>query len=233
MKLTIRKGFTLVELVIATLIFGFMVMSLATLHSTASKHMLQSYRQNTVKSNASVAMKTITARLAEANRIDAPTPGNSGNTLRFAVNVDQTSGCYPINTSLPASWHEFCHVPGVTTRCPLGNCLYYHTGPIAGGGNCPNGPFWNPVYPPSVPCCGCSPGYGTVVQLASYVQPLAGGALFYRTPQLGNTLIKIRLRILWDPAAIAAVPGGRNFTKTAKIIDKTLNTTVRINRTGQ
>src|SRR3989339_356803 len=112
MKLTIRKGFTLVELVIATLIFGFMVMSLATLHSTASKHMLQSYRQNTVKSNASVAMRTITARLAEANRIDAPAPGNSGNTLRFAVNVDQRSGCYPINPLVPtsASWHEFCYV---------------------------------------------------------------------------------------------------------------------------
>ena len=54
-----KKGFTLIELLIAILLFGFMAMSLATIYSTANKHMFQQYRHNAVKSAASVAMKDI------------------------------------------------------------------------------------------------------------------------------------------------------------------------------
>ena len=121
--MTQRNGFTLAELVIASLIFGFMITSLATIYSTANKHMFQQYRQNTIKSGASVAMKAIVSKLTAATRIDcpclpspAPCPAGcsgvtAGNILAFAVNVDQNSGCFPISTLATApftpSWHRF------------------------------------------------------------------------------------------------------------------------------
>ena len=142
MRSMIRKGFTLMELVLATLMFGFMMMSLASIYSTANRHMFQSYRQNIIKSNASTAMKTITVRLSEANRVDAPIEGFSGNFLRFAVNVDQTSGCYPVNPAITPTWHYFCYIPKAGANCTPADCLlYYHTANYTGpgGGGCPSG----------------------------------------------------------------------------------------------
>jgi prepilin-type N-terminal cleavage/methylation domain-containing protein len=227
MPITKREGFTLIELLIATIIFGLMIMSLAAIYSTANSHMLQNYRQNAIKSSALLAMKTISSRLSEATRIDSPAINGEGNELKFASNIDQLTGCYPINDKEPVTWHKFCYAPGITSKCRYGNCLYYHTGTVkTRGGVCPNGPAWAP---PVDPFCGPS-GLGTVIQLASFVQPPAGGFLFsrYRPADgaLGNALVNIRLRVVWDPAAVAVARRG-NF-RSSRAIDTTLNTTVRV-----
>jgi len=234
-----RKGFTLIEFLIAILLFGFMAMSLATIYSTAHKHMFQNYRQNTVKANASVAMKTITSRLQQGNRIDLPLPGESGNILAFAVNVDQVSGCYPVNPDTPSmtAWHYFCYLPGVTAQCPLGNCLFYHTGPIAGGAGCPSGTVWNTAngYPVAGNCGRITrPGEAVPLLLSSFVSPAP--SLFSRpnggAGTLGNSVVNINLRVYWDPWA-QAVPGVKDFRSTARLIDVTLNTNVRVVRSGR
>ncbi len=226
-----RAGFTLVELVIATLIFGFMMTSLATIYSTANKHMFQNYRLNTFKSSASIAMKAITTRLQEANRIDAPGLNASGSILAFAVNVDQRNGCYPINPVEPSSWHYFCHSTQVTPdNCPSGSCLFYHTGPIAGGGGCPGGLAWTQTYPAF-----CGPGGGGIVTLlASYIYPGSNPVLFSRQPSdvTGPDLASIKLRMRWDPATNYTV-GSRDFRTSDKLIDITLNTMVRVNCAGR
>jgi len=233
MALKFRKGFTLAELVIATLIFGFMIISLALIYSSANKHLFQSYRMNTFKSNASIAMKSITARLQEANRIDAPGLGASGAILAFAVNIDQLSGCYPVNPAEPASWHYFCHAASITNECPSGSCMYYHTGTIIApvGNSCPNGPvLWMATdYP--VPACGGP--YGTVTLLSSDIFPTTSPELFSRRSIdgiAGSALVNISLRVRWDPAANNTA--GHDFRTTDKLIDTTLNTTVRVNRAG-
>ena len=242
-------GFTLVELIIATLIFGFMVASLSTLYSTANKHMFQNYRMDKFKSEASVAMKAITSRLQEANRIDSPALNSAGNILAFAVSVDQLTGCYPVNTSEPASWHYFCRSTSSSGDCPSGSgCLYYHTGPFTGtgGGGCP--PTVNPVlnwtfpqgtYPRGsypVQFCGTGGG-GAVTLLASFVDVTA--PIFSRLQVTGNpstdiagssALVNINLRVRWDPATNGNA--SRDFRNTGKLIDATLNTTVRVNRAG-
>ena len=232
MSITKREGFTLIELLIATIIFGLMSMSLAAIYSAANGHMLQNYRQNAVKSSALLAMKTISSRLSEATRIDSPAVSGESNVLTFASNVDQLTGCYPVNTDQPVAWHKFCYAPGVTATCPYGNCLYYHTGTEKSrGGTCPNGPAW---VPPVDPFCGPS-GLGTVIQLASFIQPPAGKFLFSRARpadgSLGNTLVNIRLRIVWDPAD--ATVSGRGKFRSSRAIDTTLDTTVHVIRAGK
>lgn len=229
MPFKFRKGFTLAELVVATLIFGFMVTSLATIYSTANKHMFQNYRMNAFKSDASIAMKTITTRLQAANRIDSPAPNASGASLAFAVNVDQM-GCYPVNAqeASATAWHYFCYSAQVTPECPSGSCLYHHTGAIAGGGGCPGGAAWGASYP--VPTCGCA-GCGTVTRLVEYVYPGVPPVLFSR-PAASSDLVKIRLRVRWDPDANFAA-GLRDFRTTGKSIDTSVETTVKVNRSGR
>ena len=167
-----RAGFTLAELVIAVLIFGFMSMSLATIYSTANRHMFQNYRNNMIKSNVSLAMHDIRHNLQQATRVDLPLMGNGGNSLAFAVNVDSVTGCYPVNqltVAAPPAWHYFC------TRAdpvdPSITDLYHHTATIAGNGSwCGSSPsnFWAGAYP--VPVCGASIAGQTVTLIMQYSQ---------------------------------------------------------------
>lgn len=222
-------GFTLAELIMAVLIFGFMIASLSTIYSTANKHLFRNYRLNNFKSTASVAMKTITARLQEATYIEKPdkpgplSPVTTSESLAFAVNVDQVTGCYPINSLEPASWHYFCRSQAVNTACPSGSCLYYHTGAITGGGGCPAGARW--TYPAVI----CGATGGAVTLLASFVDvtTLPALPLFSRSLADGSAVVNINLRLRWDPAANYGV--GRDFRTTDKLIDTTLRTSVRVN----
>ncbi len=233
MPFKFRKGFTLAELVIATLIFGFMIISLALIYSSANNHLFHNYRMNTFKSNASIAMKTITSKLQEANRIDAPGFDASGAILAFAVNVDQLSGCYPVNPAEPVRWHYFCHSSAVTSECPSGSCLYYHTDTIVvpSGNNCPSGPsVWTTT---DYPVLACGGAYGTVTLLSSDIFPKTAPELFSRRSIdgiAGSALVNISLRVRWDPVTNNTT--GRDFRTTDKLIDTTLNTTVRVNRAG-
>lgn len=233
-----RNGFTLGELLIATLIFGFMITSLATIYATANKHMFQQYRQNTVKTTASVAMKDMVNNLMAANRIDMPPfgtaadscPSGSGNCLAFAFNVDQNRGCRIAPASTPNStptWHYFCL---------SGNTLYHHTGAIsptpsdcsaAACTNCFTGAA-------SYPVASCGGGYGTVTQLSNMVSPITYGRLFSRRSNEGvyeQDQVKIMLQLYWDPAAmIDPQQAGGSLRTSGRIINTTLIGNVKVNR---
>ncbi|MFA6433894.1 MAG: prepilin-type N-terminal cleavage/methylation domain-containing protein [Elusimicrobiales bacterium] len=219
-------GFTLIELVVAVFICGFMVLALVTIFSTAHKHLFQNYRLNAFRSGATLAVKDISARLAEANVVDQPAANAAGNTLAFAVNVDRMGRCYPLNRGEETRWHYYCYAPGATARCP-GGCLYHHTGLIAAAAavppesDCPSGRVWPAAYP--VPICGAAGG--TITLLATYVQPTP--TIFSRT---GNDLINVNLRVFWDPRARATAL--HNFAATDKPVDFTLNTTIKANCAG-
>ncbi|MBU2573393.1 MAG: type II secretion system GspH family protein [Elusimicrobia bacterium] len=236
MKLRSRKGFTLAELLIAVLIFGFMITSLATIYATANKHMFQQYRTNTVKSGASVAMKTIVNNLMAANRIDAPAPNASGNILAFAVNVDQNSGCYPISTLATAPFTPTCHY-----FCLSGGFLYHHTTPItAVPPGCPSpvtcSTCFTQISTPGYPAF-CGPGgggtvtkLGAVTQVLGIVDPNASGLFSRRTVDgiYEADQVKVMLRVNWDPADMATP--GVDLRTSGRKIDATLTSTVKINR---
>jgi hypothetical protein len=251
MKTRNRKAFTLVELLVSTLIFAFMVMSMTTIYTTANNHLFQTGRQNVVKSNSSVAVKAISQMLSMANRIDAPAAGASGNILAFAINVDQLSGCYPINRVESASWFYICYAPAVTPECPLGRCLFAHVGLIPGGQGCPApGPvtsagIWQPLWPlnetpprsPAYPPVACGVGSGEMVtMLSSFVEASAGSPIFARRSAPGESadLVDVSLRVLWDPenqpTAGHTFRTASNKLAAVRKIDHTLKTTIRVNR---
>jgi prepilin-type N-terminal cleavage/methylation domain-containing protein len=50
-----KKGFTLIELIVVTLIFSIILAAMAAIYSTAHKHMFQDYRASKVKGDAMIA----------------------------------------------------------------------------------------------------------------------------------------------------------------------------------
>lgn len=221
--MTKRAGFTLVELIIAVFIFGYMAASLSTIYATSHRHMFQNYRSNTIKTGALVSMRAIQNNIVPATRVDSPGPGAQSNILAFAVNVDQMSSCYPINSAMNASWHYFCLANDSST--PGFRSLYYHTGNLPGGNPCTSSTpsIWNGSYP--VARCGSSGG--TITKLSQFITtPATGGSLFSRRTADGvndTGSVRVRLRAFWPAAS-------RGLGSAQRDLDFSLDTVLRVTR---
>lgn len=223
-----RPGFTLAELVISVLIFGFMSTSLATIYSTANRHMFQNYRNNTVKSNVSLAMRDIRRNLQQATRIDVPAYGNGGTELKFVSNVDQITGCYPVNPAAPVTWHYFC-VANDPSDAGVQD-LYHYTGTVGTDATwCGSSPdrFWDPNTQYPVPGCGAN---GGIILMKYSVQAPFGGpnslSMFSRVPAAPDNVyerdaVLVTLRSHWVAATRfnAARPNQRDvdFLLSSKV----------------
>lgn len=233
-----RPGFTLAELLLAVMIFGFMATSLATIYSTSNRHMFQNYRANIVKTNVGVAMKAVQNQLSIATKLDVPAYNASGNILAFATNVDQLTGCYPIYDAPPTNgidtpaWHYFCIAPDMTD--PTINSLYYHTGTIPGGAGCgaASPSIWNGPYPAF-----CGPGGGGTVTML--VQGAVPNPVFFsrrpaETVMVNGAPVVVRgvterdqvwvsIRSFWSASA-------RGFGKSQRDVDFTLTSVFRVQK---
>ncbi|HNW45453.1 MAG TPA: type II secretion system protein [Elusimicrobiales bacterium] len=196
-----RMGFTLVELIIASLLASFMAVSLVTIYSTANRHIFQNYRSNKVKADVSLAMRAIRNATAQATRIDAPAAGNTSSELAVISNMDQLTSCYPIKSGIPAAWHYFCAVNSGNNK------LYYYTGNYGGSCACPGSSCAAPWPPPGgTPNCGVTAG-GTL--LATY---LDSTSVFSRSqnsttiPAVSDAAsVGVRLNSTWTPSAGLAI----------------------------
>lgn len=226
-----RPGFTLAELIIAVLIFGFMSTSLATIYSTANRHMFQNYRNNTIKSNVSLAMHDVRNSLQQATRIDLPAVGTGGNVLAVASNVDQLTGCYPVNPTVAPVWHYFCTRADAVD--PTITDLYHHSGVIAvNATSCGDFPssFWNAgSYP--VPVCGTQQAGQTVTLIMQFAVPAAAPyspVMFSRRASAPDNVyerdsVLVTLRSLW----LASVRGF-GTSQRQRDVDFTLASQVKI-----
>lgn len=221
------RGFTLIELMVAIFIFSFMAASMATIYSTAHRHMLQNYRGNTVKTTMLLGMRAIQNNLSAATRIDTPALGAQANVLDFATNVDRLTGCYPVNAAAaavsPPAWHHFCL--GNDTALPGTQALFYHSANLpASPAACglPGSPVWNGVYPVPPGSCGANMGGQTVIKLSQNVTPLPGQNIFSRRSAErinDSATVRVRLRSFWDASA-------RGMGASQRDVDFSLDTVI-------
>ncbi|KAF0126584.1 MAG: hypothetical protein FD189_922 [Elusimicrobia bacterium] len=209
-----RPGFSLTEMMVGVMISGMVLASLAAIHATSSTHLFQNYRQNKVKNEASIAMKTVMNRLSGVTRIQRPSPGTAENVLFIAENVDHfPTGCYPIRAGQPVRWHFFCHYTTLNAYCRSGSCLMYHTGTVAGGAGCPSA-----VNAPALPFPAfCGPGGGGAVTRLMDHLDVSGGAVFSRRAADGiyeRSSVRARLHLRWTPSV--------SLSRTARTIDSVL-----------
>jgi len=145
--------------------------------------------------------------------------GNRGTVLAFARNVDQNTGCYPIITGVPATWHYYCLA---------GTSLYYHSGNIGTGGATPCGnpspSIWNPGTGYAI--ASCASGTLLMEHSSALAPALPGGALFSRASLDGiNSVdtVRVLLHSNWSAA-------GRGFSASQRDVDSSLDSVIKFNR---
>lgn len=139
-------GFTLVELMLASLIFSMVVAGLAAIYSTAYHQSGRIITDSRLKSTAAIALRQVTQEVVSATRFLEPGPGASGSCLRGCSNV-ATDGTL-ITTAQPVTSFGFCVQAATLGSCAAPDapppCLVYYrwTGPgvcpppALGAGNC-------------------------------------------------------------------------------------------------
>ena len=197
---TRRPGFSLMELIVATMISAFIAMSLVTINTTANRHVFQSSRANEVKAQLTIGMKAIRNGLGQGTLIVEPAKGSSGNRLVVASNLSQNpdlTGCYPIAAGQPVAWQLFCTN---TVTGPYGASvtqLLAYSNTINGGGcTCPASCSLN-IFPSFA--CGANGNNKLVV--ASYLNtatPLFSRVAGDVLPNDSNSVL-VRLHAIWTP----------------------------------
>ena len=232
MRIKLKKnkncsGFTLAELLISILIFSMMMTALVSIYGTINKHMFQSYRQNILKNNLAIAIKTMQVNLMTATRVDRPTFGNSENELAFVTNVDKQTGCSPVNPAVLNTWHYFC-----AAACPAPNaakqCLYYHTDTLSSDtGGCPCAVthlnIWTGILSYPVGFCGIGGG-GTVTQLTAYSDNI-------KVPSMGRFFSRRSIDGIKEVDQVRMSLRAISSAKGARPIDITLGTVVHTQTT--
>lgn len=157
------SGFTLVEMMIATLIFSMVIAGFAAIYTTAFSQSGAVLRDARLKSNMMVAFKNINKRMASATWITQPAMGSSGTALAACTNRapdDQPNFNGVIPNLDPA--FGFCVQTGISNGCGSSDngppCLFKYT--------------WAACPPPALNTGNCGAALG-----ALEVEMLASGVL--------------------------------------------------------
>lgn len=143
-RLNATPGFTLVELMLATLIFSMVIAGLAAIYSTAFSQSGSVLRDARLKSSAMIAFKDMTQRLVGATRLDAPGVAASGSVLRGCTNMAPDGAQNTMATGFGS--FGFCVQPGAVGACGTPSapapCLFSYNwnnicpAPALSNGNC-------------------------------------------------------------------------------------------------
>lgn len=222
-----RPAFSLIELIVATCITGFMALSLVTIYTTANRHMFQNFRSEKVKSDVALGMRAIRNAVGQATRITEPDVNTTGTTLLVTTNIDQLTGCYPIQPLQPVTWHYFCTATVADGTPPRNNIgLYYQTGDHGGSCSCPPAAGCTA---PAPPLAACTSGQ----RLTAY---LTTASIFSRTfgdiPLNDSLSVRVRMRSTWTPAGIATGAGAYGLAATQRPVDYTLDSIFSVTRSA-
>lgn len=162
-----RSAFTLMEVLVATMIFSFVGLSMMSVYFAANRNVLQNFRSDKLKSDLSTSMHAMSVVLAQATRVVTPTEGSSGYDLLVMTNVESgtSNPCCPmVPTSYGAPapmWYRFC----VDTTAKK---LWYYSGTVSTCNGCPNLTNYAISAAGSTQSCG-SPGYNRMLLASNLV----------------------------------------------------------------
>ncbi|TPW21714.1 MAG: hypothetical protein FD126_410 [Elusimicrobia bacterium] len=136
------SGFTLVEMMIATLIFSMVIAGFAAIYTTAFSQSGAVLRDARLKSIAMISFKNITKKMASATRVDLPLAGASGTAMTGCAQMAPDGDPMGFGSS---SAFGFCIQTGTSNGCGTADnpppCLFMYTWaacppPALNTGNC-------------------------------------------------------------------------------------------------
>lgn len=182
-----RAGFTIVELIIASLIFSMVIAGLAVIYTTALNQTGIIVMSTKVQAMGNVSWRAFSREVPAATVLFMPVKDGFGSFLT-GCNQNAPNGVdfknFIPGTPLPRSF-AFCVQPGAINGCPDANspvpgippnpqgCLFYYNWPA-------NAACYNPVI--NAGNCGTTINNATAVLIASLVEnnPVMPGAYFSR-----------------------------------------------------
>ncbi len=210
-----KKGYSLVEVLVALVIFSFMALALSGVFATANRFFSHQYREDVLKTRFIVAMKYIQNRMMTANEILSPPPGGVSNYyITFLTNVSLNPAnsnqiCRPVST-LPSMWHYICL---------NGNTLFYHSGNFTIN-DCPNYSF----IPVSAQPTTCGPGGINAVFLSDNIN-----SVVFSRQNLPSNIVRVNMTLFskakGDESSYAGIVG--------RDISHTFETYIAVNRVTQ
>jgi len=192
-----RGGFSLVELMIASLLFAMVVAGLAAIYATVFKQAGRTLGDSIVKNQAAVAMRSLQMEMTQGSGIVTPAPGAASNHLRgcrnfradtgapivsfYAGGGTVESGCFHfcVRPAAGGDSSVACEAPGQSppTNRPA-PCLYHYPSTAGGAWGVPGVNFSNL---PAVDDGSCGQSRGGVIPrlLASGIEPVPGAAGYF------------------------------------------------------
>lgn len=134
-----ESGFTIVELIIASLLFSMVIAALSAIYATAFGQSGRTFREGRTKLMATMSMRALMRETAQATRIDLPAQDSYGRHLSGCSNAKADST--RITASEPSVRFHFCvrnsnRASGVCDGDPdAAPCLFYYS--KSNSGNCP------------------------------------------------------------------------------------------------
>ncbi len=127
-----RAGFTLVELMIASLIFSMVIAGLAAIYSTAFSQSTRVLTETRAQGMGIISLRSLETEVSFASKIDEPIKNAAGPVLRGCWNVatdGQDVTVYVNGPKPPLHTFAFCAQPAATNGCTGNNapeCLFYY-----------------------------------------------------------------------------------------------------------
>jgi len=132
-----RSGFTIVELMISSLLFSMVIAALAAIYATAFGQSGRVFREGRTKMMANMSMRSIMREVAQSTRIDLPAKNSAGTQLSGCTNAKSNST--RITTAEPSIRFHFCvRATNRATGQPcdgdpdVAPCLFYYSRSVAG-----------------------------------------------------------------------------------------------------
>lgn len=139
-----HAGFTLMEVLVSTMIFSFVGLSMISVYYAANRNVLQNFRSDKLKADVATSMRAIGSVMAQATSIVTPTEGGSGFNLVVMSNVESGTS-YPCCPMVPTDspyygpapkWYRFC--VQTTDSAKQRGRLWYYSGNVSTCNGCPN-----------------------------------------------------------------------------------------------
>lgn len=193
------RGFSLIELMVAILLFSLIAAAMAAIQEMALKRQSGSMDQDAAAGNASALGRVLRRELASISHIQTPTappPGQTRQTPTLTVweNANPGPGAEtgnPLVAGRPRVFKHFC-VQRVANGPPtqVRDDFYFYTNRNASGGA-------TDVWPmPAISCGGAAPSGGQRIMLAGGVTGMSIAPAFTRT---SNNALQVGYIVVMSP----------------------------------
>lgn len=131
-----RRGFTLVELLVATMLMSMVMVSLTAIFTTGFRFQIQGFHRMVIQNRALLSLRLLERLGGQATYVSSPGLLATSANFSGGINVRPDNPSQPLIAGEPMTFFLFCLGPCPSGSGYTGVCLWNYTGPSLAGINC-------------------------------------------------------------------------------------------------